>query len=280
MATRRTRVLYVSDLAYDARGRRYGDEDVALSARLRAAFDVALCHPADAAALMDAFDVVVVRNSGPVIHHRAEHEEFRARALATGARTFNGVHGRGDVAGKHYLLELHAAGHPVIPTVARREDVDTLPAAEQYVVKPVLGADSVGLRFVGPDELAGIDLTDQLVQPRIDLRYEVSFYFVDDAFQYALSAPDPDRRWALEPYAATDADLAFARRFVAWNDLEHGIQRVDACRTVEGDLLLVELEDLNPYLSLDRVDAATRDAFVEAMTASITALAATPARRA
>ena len=277
MAARRTRVLYVTDLSYDARGRRYGDEDVALSARLRATFDVALCHPADAAALMDAFDVVVVRNSGPVIHYRAAHEEFRARALQAGVRTFNGVHGRGDVAGKHYLLELYAAGHPVIPTAGRREDVEALPRAEQYVVKPVLGADSVGLRFVGRDELAGIDLTDQLVQPRIDLRYEVSFYFVDDAFQYALHAPDPDRRWVLEPYAASQADLAFARGFVAWNDLEHGIQRVDACRTAEGDLLLVELEDLNPYLSLDRVDAATRDAFVEAMTASVAALAASPA---
>ncbi|MBK3590300.1 hypothetical protein JHN49_44395, partial [Streptomyces sp. MBT57] len=111
-----------------------------------------------------------------------------------------------------------------------------------------------------------------LVQPRIDFRYEVSFYFVDHDFQYALYAPDPERRWVLEPYAADAADLAFARRFVEWNSLAHGIQRVDACRTAEGELLLVELEDLNPYLSLDRVDAEVREAFVARLRRSLASL--------
>ena len=73
-----TRLLYVTDLTYPARGRRYGDEDIHLSSRLRDDFDVALCHPLDAAALMDAFDVVVVRNSGPVIHYREAYDDFRA----------------------------------------------------------------------------------------------------------------------------------------------------------------------------------------------------------
>lgn len=63
------------------------------------------------------------------------------------------------------------------------------------------------------------------------------------------------------------------RRSIDWNDIRHGILRVDACRTRAGELLLVELEDLNPYLSLDRVAATTRDAFVEDMTASIAAMA-------
>ena len=34
-------------------------------------------------------------------------------------------------------------------------------------------------------------------------------YYVDDAFQYALYAPDPDRRWVLEPYRASESDLAY-----------------------------------------------------------------------
>jgi len=56
---------------------------------------------------------------------------------------------------------------------------------------------------------------------------------------------------------------------VDWNDIEHGIQRVDAGRTPGGGLLLVELEDLNPFLSLDAVDESTREAFVAAMSASL-----------
>ncbi|MEU5633311.1 hypothetical protein ACH47C_16115 [Streptomyces rishiriensis] len=265
----RPSVLFVTDLAYEARGRRYCDEDVFLSSRLRNDFDVALCHPLDAAALMDAFDAVVVRNSGPVLHYQKEYDAFRDQAAARGTRVYNPLSGRADMAGKQYLLDLTAAGYPVIPTIDRPQDLGRLPEADQYAVKPKAGADSIGLRFVPQEQLAGLAYGDILVQPRIDFRYEVSFYYVDDAFQYALHAPDPERRWVLEPYKPTEADLDFARRFIDWNTLDHGIQRVDACRTQEGALLLVELEDLNPYLSLDHLADPTRDTFVTSMTTSL-----------
>ncbi|MDQ0993736.1 hypothetical protein [Streptomyces sp. V3I7] len=269
MLATRPALLYVTDLAYEARGRRYCDEDIFLADRLRTDFDIALCHPLNATALMDGFDAVVVRNSGPVLGYRQAYEAFRERAVAHDALVYNPLTGRGDMAGKRYLLELTAAGYPVIPTVDRREDLKRLPESDAYVVKPKAGADSIGLSFVPRDELDSVTYGDVLVQPRVDFRYEVSFYFVDDAFQYALYAPDPGQRWGLEPYAPTEADLAFARRFIGWNTLDHGIQRVDACRTREGELLLVELEDLNPYLSLDLVPEATRLAFIDALTSSL-----------
>ncbi|MFF9623500.1 hypothetical protein [Streptomyces griseosporeus] len=266
---RRPRLLYVTDLAYPARGRRYGDEDVFLTSRLREDFDLALCHPRDAPALADGFDAVVVRNSGPVLSHPEAYGALSARALADGVRLYNPPTGRGDMAGKQYLLELTAAGHPVIPTVDRAEDLHLLPEAAAYVVKPRLGADSIGLRTVPPGRLPAEVTGDVLVQPHIDFAYEVSFYFVDDTFQYALYAPHPDRRWDLERYEPTADDLDFARGFIDWNGLDHGIQRVDACRAPDGRLLLVELEDLNPYLSLDALDDTTRDAFVSATKTSL-----------
>lgn len=265
----RPSVLFVTDLAYEARGRRYCDEDIHLTSRLREDFDVALCHPSDAAALLEGFDAVVVRNSGPVLHYQEAYDAFCARARKLGTRVYNPLTGRGDMAGKQYLVDLSRAGYPVIPTVDRAADLGLLPEAEGYVIKPKLGADSVGLRFVRTPELPpGADGTE-LVQPRIDFRYEVSFYFVDHDFQYALYAPHQEQRWVLEPYEADAADLAFARAFVDWNTLDHGIQRVDACRTEAGELLLVELEDLNPYLSLDRVGEPVREAFVARMKASL-----------
>ncbi|MFJ5828764.1 hypothetical protein [Streptomyces sp. NPDC093089] len=274
MSADRARLLYVTDLAYPARGRRYCDEDIQLTARLRADFDLALCHPLDAAALMTGFDAVVVRNSGPVLGHRKEYDAFRERATALGTRVYNPLHGRGDMAGKQYLLDLTAVGHPVIPTVDRAEDLHLLPESELYAVKPKAGADSIGLRFLPYGELAGLSYGELLVQPRVDFRYEVSFYFVDDVFQYALYAPDPERRWVLEPYEPTAEDLAFARRFIDWNTLDHGIQRVDACRAPGGELLLVELEDLNPYLSLDRVPEAVRERFADDLVRSLRAFLA------
>lgn len=265
----RPRLLLVTDLGYAAAGRTYRDEDIDLAGRLRGDFDVALCHPLDAAALMGGFDLVLVRNSGPVLHYAEQYADFRRQALAAGTRVFTQLTGKADMAGKQYLLDLTAAGFPVIPTVDHAARVGLLPAVDEYVVKPKLGADSVGLRFVPRDGLAALTGTDQLIQPRVRFRYEVSFYFVDRTFQYALHAPDPGLRWDLVPYEPTGADLAFAQRFVDWNAVDHGIQRVDACRTEDGDLLLVELEDLNPFLSLDRVPPATRDAFVAALTASL-----------
>ena len=269
MPGRRPSVLFVTDLAYQARGRRYCDEDIFLTSRLRNDFDMALCHPLDAAALMDAFDVVVVRNSGAVLHYQREYNAFREQATADGTRVYNPLNGRGDMAGKQYLLDLTTAGHPVIPTVDRLEDLHLLPEAGQYAVKPKAGADSIGLAFVPRERLSELTYGDILVQPRIDFRYEVSFYYVDDVFQYALHAPDPAQRWVLESYEPTAADLAFARRFIDWNTLDHGIQRVDACRAGDGELLLVELEDLNPYLSLGLVSEPIRDSFVASMTESI-----------
>lgn len=265
----RPRILYVTDLAYPARGRRYCDEDIDLTSRLREDFDLALCHPLDAAALMDGFDAVVVRNSGPVLGYPAEYAAFREHALRTGARVYNQLSGRADMAGKQYLLDLSAAGFPVIPTVDRVEDLDRLPRTDRYVVKPKLGADSIGLEIVPADRLPALIDGSVLVQPCVDFSYEVSFYFVDHDFQYALHAPDTGKRWQLEAYELTAGDLEFAQRFVDWNGIDHGIQRVDACRAPDGELLLVELEDLNPYLSLEALDDMRRDAFVAALKASL-----------
>ncbi|SFR10764.1 hypothetical protein SAMN04488564_103466 [Lentzea waywayandensis] len=264
----RPSVLYVSNLAYPARGRRYCDEDIYLTSHLRQHFDLAVCHPEDAAALMANFDTVVVRNSGPVIDYLPAYDHFRAQAKATGQRVYNPLTGKADMAGKQYLVDLTERGYPVIPTIDRPDALDRLPQADIYVVKPKTGADSHGLEFVGREEVLG-KTGDLLIQPKIDFRYEVSFYFVDHDFQYALHAPDPARRWELTGYAPTPEDLEFAQKFIDWNGLGHGVQRVDACRTKNGDLLLVELEDLNPYLSLNRTTDETRAGFTSAFTASI-----------
>jgi len=259
----------VTDPFYEARGREYGGEDKLLVEDLRATFEVETCLPTEALSSMPAFDVVVVRNSGPVASYPQAYAAFREQALRTGQPVYNELTGKADMVGKQYLLDLSAAGRPVIPTVGSAEQLATLPVADRYVVKPVLGADSAGLYVATADELAADPPEGMLIQPLVEIASEVSFYFVDDVFVYALHTPDPRRRWDLEPYEPSAEDLAFAREFVAWNDIEHGIQRVDAARTADGALLLVELEDLNPFLSLDRTDEESRALFVGELTRAI-----------
>ena len=149
MASARPRMLFVSDLTYQANGRRYCDEDIFLSSRLRETFDVAVCHPLDVVALMASFDVVVVRNSGPVVDYLAAYKEFHEVARHSGRLVYN------------QLEELLDGG--------------------------------------------------LIAQPRVDFRYELSFYFVDHEFHYALHAPRTDQRWALEPYEPMAANLEFAQ---------------------------------------------------------------------
>jgi hypothetical protein len=174
--------------------------------------------------------------------------------------------------GKEYLIELTNAQFPVIPTIETLDSLDKLPNVEAYIVKPKDGADSIGLEFVTKDELSDkvdSESKNTLVQPFINFEYEVSFYFIDKEFQYALYAPDKDQRWELKEYAPTVEDLTFANKFFEWNNLDWGIQRVDVCRNEQGELLLVELEDLNPYLSLLELSDETLKNFVEAMKKSL-----------
>jgi hypothetical protein len=216
----------------------------------------------------------VVRNSGPVAGYPAAYAEFREWATANDALVYNELTGRGDMLGKGYLLELHALGMPVIPTTTPGA-LDAIPSAAQYVAKPLHGADSAGIVLLSAADAATFDSPDMIIQPRIDMHAELSFVFVDDDAQYALTTIPGRERWQLQPYAATEDDLAFARRFIAWNDMRHGIQRVDACRTPSGELLLVELEDLNPYLSLDLLADEPRERFVESFAAALRRLLAT-----
>jgi hypothetical protein len=257
-------ILYLSDLSYEAKGRRYCDEDILVTDYLRTRFNVALCHPSSCAAFEDAADVVVLRNMGAVAGFQDVHDAFCKRAKEKGLVTYNQLTGKADMVGKQYLLDMTDAGMPTIPTVEHISDLGRLPEADRYVIKPKDGADSNGMEFLPRTALLDGKLDEgMLIQPAIDFEYEVSFFFLDGRYEYALYAPDPLKRWELEPYEATGADLDFAQMFIDWNDISHGIQRVDACRTRKGGLLLVELEDLNPYLSLDRVDSSTRERFLE-----------------
>ncbi|MGJ0121109.1 hypothetical protein ACQ7HM_18045 [Williamsia sp. MIQD14] len=267
--TVRPRMSFLTDPEYAAAGRRYCAEDIYLAGRLGDDFAVASTHPDHATDLMEHFDIVVVRNTGPVTRHQESYDRYRARASGLGIPVFTELSGRADQAGKQYLVDLWAQGYPVMATVDSVSDLEKLPEVETYVVKPKFGADSVGMRFVSRAEVGDLGGGEWLIQPKVDFEYEVSFYFVDHDFQYALYAPSTAHRWELEPYEPSDTDLAFSQRIVDWNTIEHGIQRVDACRAVDGTLQLVELEDLNPYLSLDRVTLEARNGLVDAVIRSV-----------
>ncbi|MBQ8078608.1 MAG: hypothetical protein IJ236_01500, partial [Oscillospiraceae bacterium] len=153
------------------------------------------------------------------------YEQFVARVRTQHLRTFNEFCGKADMCGKQYLLDLTAGGYPVIPTADSLDSIAMLPETDRYVVKPKNGADSIGLAFLTHPQLLDRDFSkgDLLIQPAVNFRYEVSFYFINDQFQYALYAPDKEHRWKLEAYQPSNEDIEFAQGFIRWNAIRHGI---------------------------------------------------------
>lgn len=266
------KILFVTDLYYEAKGRLYYEEDLFLTSELRKDFNLVICNPKDMNSFIDDFDLTIFRNAGPVANFEDEYELFRNNVKLKNLKTYNSFNGKGDMNGKDYLIELTKKNFDVIKTIDTINDFSKLPEVETYVIKPKDGADSIGMEFLSKEVLLRrVDKNDKntLIQPLINFEYEVSFYFIDKEFQYALYAPDKNRRWELKEYKATKEDLDFANSFIEWNNINHGIQRVDACRDNNGKLLLVELEDLNPYLSLLDISPKLRDKFVKKLKLSL-----------
>lgn len=266
------KILFVTDLYYEAKGRLYYEEDLFLTSELRKDFNLVICNPKDMNSFTDDFDLTIFRNAGPVANFKDEYELFKNNVKLKNLKTYNSFNGKGDMNGKDYLIELTKKNFDVIKTIDNINDFSKLPEVETYVIKPKDGADSIGMEFLSKEVLLRrVDKNDKntLIQPLINFEYEVSFYFIDKEFQYALYAPDKNRRWELKEYKATKEDLDFASSFIEWNNINHGIQRVDACRDNNGKLLLVELEDLNPYLSLLDISPNLRDKFVKKLKLSL-----------
>lgn len=266
------KILFVTDLYYEAKGRLYYEEDLFLTSELRKDFNLLICNPKDMNKFAKDFDLTIFRNAGPVSTFKDEYKLFRKNIVSNNIKTYNSFNGKGDMNGKDYLLQLTKENFPIIKTIDTLNDFHKLPSVDTYVIKPKDGADSIGMEFLSKEDIfKKVDVNDNntLIQPLINFEYEVSFYFVDKEFQYALYAPDKSKRWDLKEYSPTKEDLDFAKIFIDWNNLDHGIQRVDACRDNDGKLLLVELEDLNPYLSLLDISSDLRNNFIKSFKSSI-----------
>jgi len=255
-------ILYLTDLYYVARGRKYYEEDLYITSKLKEHFNVLIGHPQQAITFLNLVDIVVYRNTGSVMDFEGYYRKFISEVNNRNITTFNSFDGKGDQQGKQYLLDLQEEGYAVIPTAVNVNEIDKLGNPEKYIVKLINGADSKGMEILSKKELLAANPFGKLIQPYIDFQYEVSFYYLNDTFQYALYAPNKEKRWDLTPYEATQEDLGFAEKFIKWNNIKRGITRVDACRLQDGSLLLVELEDLNPFLSIEILSEEKREDFL------------------
>ena len=256
-------ILYLTDLYFEANGRNYYEEDLFITSKLREHFNILIGNPQQAIAFLNKADLIVFRNTGAVIGYQEYFDGFVKTVQKQNINIFNSFDGKADIKGKQYLLDLMNTEYPVIPTVEHIKEIDTLGDSKKYIVKIKNGADSIGMEILTKEEILKAKPEGKLIQPFLDFEYEVTFYYLDDKFQYALYAPQKEKRWDLQEYDATPEDLDFAKQFIKWNNIKTGITRVDACRMKDGSLLLVELEDLNPFLSIELLSEEKRNSFMD-----------------
>jgi hypothetical protein len=257
-----TTILYLTDLYYKAKGRKYYEEDLFITSKLKEHFNILIGNPQQAISHLNYADIVIFRNTGVVMDFSDYFQKFLREVSNNNILTFNSFDGKADIRGKEYLLNLTNIGFPVIPTIDKLSDLSELGNPEKYLIKIKNGADSIGMEILSKEELLDAELKNKLIQPYLDFEYEISFYYLNNEFQYALYAPDKNKRWELKEIEASLEDIKFADKFIAWNNIQHGITRVDACRLRDNSLLLVELEDLNPFLSIELLSEQKQEEFI------------------
>lgn len=264
-------LLLLTDLNYQAAGRDYHNEDIFLTGALKDTFDIIIGDPRSSRPFETHVDGIVIRNSGPITNYPIEFEAFKKRVNQFSLKTFNSLDGKADINGKSYLPSLFKQGYPVIPSIADPQEIAILPDAQTFAVKPMMGADSIGLRFVQHEEIEPLTANEFVIQPKLDIEEEHSLFFLDNQFCYALKTVN--KRWEMIPFAPGKEELQIANTFIHWNQMKTGIQRVDLAQTSDG-LFLVELEDINPFLSLELLDPLTQQKFIARVKKSLLHLVA------
>lgn len=178
---------------------------------------------------------------------------------------------------KRYLGELSAKGVPSIPTLwvdrladLAPNDIHASVAAEQIVIKPVIGAGGVNQFKGAPGTMPphGHPLWHQevMMQPflaSIAAEGELSFIFFDGVFSHAVRKTPTRGDYRVQSafdgaehaFSPTAQDLASARAVIAALPAPALYARVDLVRRSDGVLAVMECELIEPYL-YPRFDAS------------------------
>lgn len=168
---------------------------------------------------------------------------------------------------KRYLLELAARGVPVVPTtvVERGEVYDVATIASPLVIKPAVGAGSIGTRKFArgtPEAAAHLAaLTTEgaaLIQPfvaSVDDYGERSLVWIDGELSHAVRKNPRflgDAESVTGPFPIADDERALAAAALAPIAERILYGRVDIARDAAGQPMVMELELVEPSLFFTR----------------------------
>lgn len=205
----------------------------------------------------EEFDIIIRRNAWVEDEKKTEQYAIKVDLLKerlNGKKiktvNFDGLDGQG----KWYLCKLFEEKKRVIPTVDSLDRLNELPDAEEYVLKDGKSFGSgIGQKMVRKVDLEREFEAGYVIQPKLKFKSEVQCYFVGQKFMYAHEYipskypdyPDP----ILIELSAKERSLA--EEFAKYSCLETGFQRIDFLRLENDELILLEIEDIGPHMSLE-----------------------------
>lgn len=214
---------------------------------------------------LNSFDLFLFRNAWPGRIYYPKIQKLAQIASENNIIVYNSLEQRTkQFPLKEYLYYLCAHSPYIIPTYKNLAD---FPENVPILIKPKNGGSSYGVKIFQNKQLIPLNLKldDYVIQEFLELKKEVSFYFIDKKFIYALQTKQTgmNYRWDLEEFTPTDEMLERAQYFVNWNNMKYGIDRIDFGLTCDDRLLLMEIESDRSYLSLEELSENTLNIFLD-----------------
>ena len=167
--------------------------------------------------------------------------------------------------GKNILVDLFKKGYNVVPSINNINDFNLLPKSDKYIKKPIIGYDGFDMQILNFEQASKTTLKDEILQPKLNFKSEVQMYFVNDEFQYALEYTPS--KWPNYPkpkeYIASDEEIKEATIFVKLNNLSCGFGRIDFLKLNDDKLIMLEMADSNPNMSLPLLHKKTLNKFLK-----------------
>jgi glutathione synthase/RimK-type ligase-like ATP-grasp enzyme len=197
-------------------------------------------------------------------HHDVDRWEAILAGWPAGQRLLNTPALLGWNTRKTYLLELEAAGIPIVPSWFGRADGASVAAAferfgaDELVVKPQVSGGSFRTVRVRPgDPIEPLD--DAIIQPFVPAvsdEGELSFLFIGSAFSHAVRKVAKQGDFRIQPqfggqfsrFDPEASQLTLAETVIAALPEPSLYARVDLLRVADGSLALMELEAIEPDL--------------------------------
>ena len=170
-----------------------------------------------------------------------------------------------DGKGKEYLLDFYRKGLKVIPTSNDLNET-LIWNYDKYVLKQITSfGSSIGQIYVTKDELkVKFDKDKYLIQPKLKFKSEDQTYFINSMLMYAFEYipskypiyPDPI-------YIKLSKEEKLATLFSSLSNIKYGMKRVDFLRLEDNSLVLLEIEDNAPHMSLEELDEKYRNKVID-----------------